>query len=106
MQPKANNLYYIASNVPAGFLSCDGKLVFMLERCQIEGGMAEEIASDLTGAFDRFCTPATWEGGRTQDAIPTTGTDWGRIPRHRGSTGSWLPGTFPSRPMATRPKLR
>lgn len=34
----------------------DGKLVFMLERHQIEGRTAEEIAQDLTGAFDRFCS--------------------------------------------------
>ncbi|HEY8165810.1 MAG TPA: BrxA/BrxB family bacilliredoxin [Gemmatimonadaceae bacterium] len=33
----------------------DGKLVFMLERYQIEGRTAEEIAEDLVGAFDRFC---------------------------------------------------
>ena len=33
----------------------DGKLVYMLERHQIEGRTAEEIANDLTGAFDRFC---------------------------------------------------
>jgi len=33
----------------------DGKLVYMLERHQIEGRTAEEIAQDLTGAFDRFC---------------------------------------------------
>jgi len=33
----------------------DGKLVFMLERHQIEGRTAEEIAKDLTGAFDRYC---------------------------------------------------
>ena len=36
----------------------DGKLVFMLERHQIEGRSAEEIAQDLTGAFDRFCDKA------------------------------------------------
>lgn len=36
----------------------DGKLVFMLERHQIEGRTAEEIAQDLTGAFDRFCSTA------------------------------------------------
>lgn len=34
----------------------DGKLVYMLERHQIEGRTAEEIAQDLTGAFDRFCS--------------------------------------------------
>lgn len=33
----------------------DGKLVYMLERHQIEGRTAEDIAKDLTGAFDRFC---------------------------------------------------
>lgn len=33
----------------------DGKLVYMLERHQIEGRTAEEIANDLTGAFDRYC---------------------------------------------------
>lgn len=36
----------------------DGKLVFMLERHDIEGRMPEEIAEDLTSAFDRFCAPA------------------------------------------------
>lgn len=36
----------------------DGKLVYMLERHQIEGRTAEEIAQDLTGAFDRFCGAA------------------------------------------------
>jgi putative YphP/YqiW family bacilliredoxin len=33
----------------------DGKLVFMLERKNIEGRNARDIAADLTGAFDRFC---------------------------------------------------
>ena len=36
----------------------DGKLVYMLERHQIEGRSAEEIARDLTAAFDRFCAAA------------------------------------------------
>ncbi len=36
----------------------DGKLVYMLERHQIEGRTAEEIAQDLTGAFDRYCSSA------------------------------------------------
>ena len=36
----------------------DGKLVFMLERHQIENKYAEEIAQELTRAFDRFCTTA------------------------------------------------
>jgi putative YphP/YqiW family bacilliredoxin len=33
----------------------DGKLVFMLERYQIEGRSAQDIAQDLVGAFDKYC---------------------------------------------------
>lgn len=33
----------------------DGKLVFMLERHQIEGRAADDIAQDLTRAFDKYC---------------------------------------------------
>lgn len=33
----------------------DGKIVFMLERWQIEGRAADAIAADLTDAFDRYC---------------------------------------------------
>jgi len=33
----------------------DGKLVFMLERKNIEGRAAQDIAADLTAAFDRYC---------------------------------------------------
>ena len=33
----------------------DGNLVFMLERHDIEGRTAEEIARDLTAAFDKYC---------------------------------------------------
>ena len=36
----------------------DGRLVFMLERHQIENRFAEQIAQELTQAFERFCTPA------------------------------------------------
>ena len=36
----------------------DGQLVFMLERHQIENRFAEQIAQELTQAFDRFCAPA------------------------------------------------
>jgi putative YphP/YqiW family bacilliredoxin len=36
----------------------DGQLVFMLERHQIENKFAEQIAHELTEAFDRFCAPA------------------------------------------------
>lgn len=40
---------------PSIALLRDGDIVFMLERHQIEGRSAENIASDLTDAFDRFC---------------------------------------------------
>jgi putative YphP/YqiW family bacilliredoxin len=33
----------------------NGKVLFMLERHQIEGRTANEIAEDLTGAFDKYC---------------------------------------------------
>jgi putative YphP/YqiW family bacilliredoxin len=33
----------------------DGRLVFMLERRNIEGRNARDIAADLTAAFDQFC---------------------------------------------------
>ena len=33
----------------------DGKLVFMLERRNIEGRNARDIAADLTAAFDQYC---------------------------------------------------
>jgi putative YphP/YqiW family bacilliredoxin len=47
---------YEPSSPSIGLLS-NGSPVFMLERRQIEGRMAEEIAADLTQAFDRFCAP-------------------------------------------------
>jgi len=36
-------------------LFTDGRLVFMLERKNIEGRPAQDIADDLTAAFDRYC---------------------------------------------------
>lgn len=36
----------------------EGKLVFMLERHQIEGRSSDEIAQDLTKAFDKHCAGA------------------------------------------------
>ena len=35
----------------------DGKLVYMMERHQVEGQTATQIAQALTEAFDRFCSP-------------------------------------------------
>src|ERR1035437_5167257 len=37
----------------------DGRIVFMLERHQIEGRSADEIAVDLAAAFDKYCTKET-----------------------------------------------
>lgn len=45
---------YQPSSPSIGLLK-DGKVVFMLERFQIEGRTADEIARDLTAAFDRYC---------------------------------------------------
>src|SRR4030095_6367464 len=36
-----------------------GKLVYMMERMQIEGRDASAIAQELTAAFDRFCAEST-----------------------------------------------
>lgn len=47
-----------APSSPSIALLKDGQVVFMLERWQIEGRSAPEIARDLTGAFDQHCTPA------------------------------------------------
>lgn len=50
---------YPPSSPQIGLLK-DGKTVFMLERHQIEGRTAEEIAKDITEAFDRYCeSPVT-----------------------------------------------
>jgi len=51
---------YDASS-PSMALLRDGNLVFMLERCDIEGRDPHSIAEDLVSAFDRFCTPARAE---------------------------------------------
>ena len=44
-----------APSSPQIALFKDGDLVFMLERWQIEGRPAEEIAHDLVNAFNRYC---------------------------------------------------
>ena len=43
---------------PAVALLRDGKLIYMLERHQIENREADVIARDLTTAFDKHCAPA------------------------------------------------
>jgi putative YphP/YqiW family bacilliredoxin len=40
---------------PSIALIKDGELVFMLERHQIEGRDADQIAEDLIAAFERYC---------------------------------------------------
>ena len=47
-----------APSSPSIALLRDGKLVYMLERRDIEGRDPFAIAEDLPGAFERFCTPA------------------------------------------------
>jgi putative YphP/YqiW family bacilliredoxin len=44
---------------PSIALLRDGEVVKMIERWQIEGREPEEIAADLTAAFDQFCVKAT-----------------------------------------------
>jgi len=48
-----------APSSPQIALLKDGKLVFMLERHQIEGRSSDEIATDLTRAFEKFCEART-----------------------------------------------
>jgi len=43
---------------PSIALLRDGKLIFMMERRDIEGRDPYSIADDLTRAFDKFCAPA------------------------------------------------
>jgi putative YphP/YqiW family bacilliredoxin len=45
---------YAPSSPSMGLLK-DGKLLYMLERSQIENRNAEDIAAVLTSAFDKFC---------------------------------------------------
>lgn len=49
---------YQPSSPSIGLLR-DGKLVYMMERHQIETQDARAIAADLTSAFDRFCVKTT-----------------------------------------------
>jgi putative YphP/YqiW family bacilliredoxin len=44
---------------PSIALLKDGDVAFMLERHQIEGRSAQDIARDLTAAFDKYCQEQT-----------------------------------------------
>ena len=52
---------YPPSSPQIGLLK-DGKLVFMLERHQIEGRTAGDIAAELRSALDQFCGSAVSAG--------------------------------------------
>jgi bacilliredoxin len=56
----ARNVYfkgYFPSSPSVGLLR-NGKIVWMLERHQIEGRDPQEIAKDIRDAFDKFCVPS------------------------------------------------
>ena len=48
-----------APSSPQIALLKDGRLVYMLERHQIEGRSSDQIADDLTRAFDKHCAKAS-----------------------------------------------
>ena len=53
---------YFTGNAPSSpqiALLKEGRVVFMLERHQIEGRTADDIAKDLVGAFDKYCEETT-----------------------------------------------
>jgi putative YphP/YqiW family bacilliredoxin len=49
----------IPPSSPSMALFKDGKLVYFIPRHRIEGKSAEQLAADLTSAFERYCVPAT-----------------------------------------------
>ena len=53
-----NHFTGCAASSPSIALLRDGKLVYLLERSQIENRDALGVASQLTAAFDQFCAPA------------------------------------------------
>src|SRR5262245_30929154 len=48
---------------PSIALTQNGALIYMMERYQIEGRSAEQIAEELKKAFDKFCAPASQQAG-------------------------------------------
>jgi len=48
-----------APSSPQIALMKDGQVVYMLERHQIEGRSSDDIARDLTRAFDKYCETTT-----------------------------------------------
>ncbi len=56
-QARSYFIGYAPSSPQIGMFK-DGKMVFMLERHQIEGRSADAIAADMVGAFNAYCTDA------------------------------------------------
>ena len=52
-----------APSSPSIAMLQSGKLVYMMERYQIEGRSAEQIAAELRNAFDRFCAHTSQQAG-------------------------------------------
>ena len=48
----------IPPSSPSIALFKDGELVYFVPRHRIESRSAEDVAADLTAAFDRYCAPA------------------------------------------------
>lgn len=61
---RAHFVGYPPSSPAIGLLK-DGELVFMLERWQIEGRSAQQIARDLANAFDQYCGAGTGAASTT-----------------------------------------
>lgn len=55
---------YPPSSPSIGLLR-DGKIIYMMERYQIEGRSAEQIANELTAVFDKFCSPLQQQAAAT-----------------------------------------
>lgn len=61
-----------APSSPSIALLKDGRVAFMLERFQIEGRSADDIAKDLAAAFDRYCAPKS--GAATSSSTSSAAT--------------------------------
>jgi putative YphP/YqiW family bacilliredoxin len=46
----------------------DGRIVYMMERYQIEGRNAQEISHELTSAFDKYCQPQEQAAATSQSS--------------------------------------
>ena len=69
---------YAPSSPSIGLLR-DGKLVYMMERSQIESRNAEMIAAELTQAFDKFCVEA--DARRPRRQLTRAGASRSRLSR-------------------------